>query len=215
MSTVIRATDRCRGTHSVAFNLDDIAARAQQTLEEVRSEARQIVEAARREAEEVRRKAEEEGRRAALAEVDEMVRRQLATVLPALGKTVDEIGDAKQAWLRHWEQRAVHLAAAIAERVIRGRLDQRPEVPLALVREALELAAGQGNVRVHMNPQDHAAIADQVEMLTSEMTSLGKVELIATANVSRGGCRVETQFGTIDQQFEAQLERIEEELTAA
>ena len=51
-------------------------------------------------------------------------------------------------------------------------------------------------------------------MLTSEMSSLGEAELIASPNVSRGGCYVETRFGTIDQQFESQLKRIEEELTA-
>ena len=38
-------------------------------------------------------------------------------------------------------------------------------------------------------------------------------EITADATISRGGCRVETRFGTIDQQFESQLKRIEEELT--
>ena len=37
-------------------------------------------------------------------------------------------------------------------------------------------------------------------------------EIIAEASVSPGGCRVETRFGTIDQTFEAQLARVEEEL---
>ena len=50
-------------------------------------------------------------------------------------------------------------------------------------------------------------------MLVQEMSGLGAVEMIADAGVSRGGCRVETRFGAIDQQFEAQLARIEEELT--
>ena len=36
---------------------------------------------------------------------------------------------------------------------------------------------------------------------------------MADPEIARGGCRVETRFGTIDQQFEAQLARIEEELT--
>jgi flagellar assembly protein FliH len=142
-----------------------------------------------------------------------MVRGQLATVLPALQKTVEEIHHAKQAWLAQWERSAVHLAAAIAARVIRRELERKPDIPLALVREALELAAGQSHVRVHLHPEDHRAIAEQVEMLAAEMASLGDAELVANADVSRGGCRVETRFGVIDQQFEAQLARIEEELT--
>jgi len=213
MSTVIRATDRSRGMHGVAFNLDDIAAQAQRTLDQVREEAQQIVGGARQQADDVRRQAEQEGRRAAEEAVEEVVRRQLATVLPALKKTIDDIAHAKQAWIKHWEERAVRLAAAMAERVIRRELKQQPEIPLALVREALELAAGQSNVRVYLNPEDHATIANQVEMIASEMSSLGATELVAAEDVSRGGCRVETEFGLIDQQFEAQLKRIEEELT--
>jgi flagellar biosynthesis/type III secretory pathway protein FliH len=38
--------------------------------------------------------------------------------------------------------------------------------------------------------------------------------LVSDATVTAGGCRVETRFGTIDQQFEAQLARVEEELNA-
>jgi flagellar biosynthesis/type III secretory pathway protein FliH len=37
--------------------------------------------------------------------------------------------------------------------------------------------------------------------------------VVADPQVSLGGCRVETRFGVIDQQFEAQLARIEQELT--
>ena len=213
MPTVIRATEQNRGTHGVAFNLDDIAARAQATLHQVRAEARQVLARARQESAAVRERAEAEGRQAGLAAVEEMVRGQLATVLPALQKTVEEIHHAKQAWLAHWERSAVHLAGAIAERVIRRELHEKPEIPLNLVREALELATGQSNVRVHLHPEDHQAIAEQVEMLAAEMASLGSAELVANADVSRGGCRVETRFGVIDQQFEAQLARIEEELT--
>jgi len=213
MPTVIRATEQNRGTHGEAFNLDDIAVRAQATLEQVRTEAQRILARTRQESAAVREQAETEGRRAALSEVEEMVRRQLGTVLPALREAIDEIHRAKQAWLTHWEKSAVHLAAAIAERVIRRELKQRPEIPLTLVREALELAAGQSNLRIHLHPEDHEAIAEQVEMLVAEMASLGKAELVSDADVSRGGCLVETRFGVIDQQFETQLSRIEDELT--
>ena len=49
--------------------------------------------------------------------------------------------------------------------------------------------------------------------LIDAMSGLGGAEVTADAAIGRGGCRVETRFGTIDQQFESQLKRIEEELT--
>ena len=125
-----------------------------------------------------------------------------------------DIHDAKQAWLAHWESSGVHLAAAIARRLIRRELTRQPEIPLTLVREALELAAGSAQVRIHLHPQDRQALEGHVQMLDARRCpGWAAAELIADEGISPGGCRVETRFGAIDQQFEAQLARIDEELT--
>ena len=133
--------------------------------------------------------------------------------MPALRQAVEEVRHARQSWLLHWEKSAVHVAAAIAARLVRRELSEHPEIPLSLVREALELAAGGGELRLHLSPGDLAALQPQVEALLAEFSSLGTAQLIADPQVTPGGCRLETRFGTIDQTFEAQLERIEEELT--
>jgi flagellar assembly protein FliH len=82
-----------------------------------------------------------------------------------------------------------------------------------LVREALELASGSSQVRVYMNPADHAALRTQVQTLVKELSPLAPAELLADPQITSGGCRVDTQFGSIDQQLEVQLARIEAELT--
>lgn len=213
MTTIIRATDRNRGAQPVAFNFDDMAGRANDYLDTVRAEAARIVAAARREAETVRRGAEAEGRRAALQAVEQMVAKQLATVLPALGKVVRDIRHAKQAWLTHWESSAVHVAAAIAGRLVRRDPAQGPQIAVTLLREALELAAGSSHLRIHLNGDDCKALGNQVDALVNELATLTTAEVVADPEITPGGCRVETNFGVIDQQFEAQLKRIEEELT--
>jgi flagellar assembly protein FliH len=213
MSTVIRATDGKLGVSGVAFNFDDMTTQAKGYLDHVRAEAVKIVARAQQEAAALRRRAEVEGRQAALQTVEQVVQKQLATVLPALRKATHDIQDAKQTWLTQWEASGVHVAAAIAKRLIRRELTAHPEITLTLVREALELAAGSAQVRIHLHPDDRAALGDQVQLLIREMSGLGSAELVADAAVTRGGCRVETRFGVIDQQFEAQLARIEEELT--
>jgi flagellar assembly protein FliH len=100
----------------------------------------------------------------------------------------------------------------MAERILRQSLPKTPDVTLTLVREALELAAGGARIKLHLNPQDHDALKPQLEQLAGELADLGPTHIVADPQVTHGGCRVETEFGTIDQQFEAQLARIEEEL---
>ena len=81
------------------------------------------------------------------------------------------------------------------------------------MREALELAAGEDHLRLHLNPADHETLGPRVTLLIKELSGLATPEVVADPAITRGGCRVETRFGVIDQQFEAQLARIEEELT--
>ncbi|MGO8752372.1 MAG: FliH/SctL family protein [Thermoguttaceae bacterium] len=217
MSTIIKATDGNRGVQHVTFNFDDMAAKANAYLEKVQAEAAGIIAQARTEAASIKKQAEIEGRKAGEAAIEKTVQTQLskqvATLLPALREAVGELRKAKQAWLGHWEKSAVHVATAIAGRVLRNRLPPAPDVTLTLIREALELAAGSPHVRIHLSPADHQTLGGHVQTLAQELTPMAAAELVSDAEIAPGGCRVETRFGTIDQRFEAQLARIEEELT--
>jgi flagellar assembly protein FliH len=189
-----------------------MADQAKKYLDQVRTDAAKIVVQARQEAAAVRAEAQAAGRQAAREEVEQIIQGQLATVIPALRQAVLEIDQAKQAWLAQWETAGVHLAVEIARRLIRGELTRQPEIPLGLIREALQLAAGGGDVRLVLNPGDHRALGSQVQLLVREMSGLGQPQVLADASLPPGGCRVETRFGSIDQTFEAQLARVEEEL---
>lgn len=213
---VIKAGDH-QTAQCVPFNFEDMAQQANRYLEKVRAEAARIVAQANKEAADIRRQAEAEGRQAGQQAMAEMVRQQLgqqlATLLPALRQVIQQLQEARQAWLRHWEKRTVHLAAQIASRIIRRELTHQPDIPLQLIREALELAMGSSQIRLLLNPTDYQTLQPQVEMILREFAVLGEVEVVADPAISPGGCRVETQFGLVDQQLQTQLRRIEEELT--
>lgn len=213
MTSIIRATERNRATQHVPFNFEDMAVRANDYLDGIRGEARKIVARAQQEAVAIKEQARREGYRAGQQQMDEIVRNQLATVLPALKQTVQDVEHARQAWLVHWEAAAVHVAAAIAGRILRREITDMPAFATGQLREALELAAGASHLRIRLNPDDHAAMAGQADVLTKEFAPLATAEILPDPDITPGGCRVETNFGSIDQQIESQLARIEEELT--
>jgi flagellar assembly protein FliH len=219
MSGIIKAAvarEAVAARHTVAFNFDDLSARANDYLAKIRNEAAQIVADAKQQAAAARKQAEQQGRQAAMqaAErvLDEKVGQQMKSLLPAVAQAIDRIEAARHDWLAHWEANVVRLAEAIAARLVRRELSQHPEITLSLVKEALSLAAGSPQLRLRLNPKDHHALAGQVERLTKEFQRLAPLEIVADPSVSAGGCRLETQFGVIDQQFEAQLARLREEL---
>lgn len=199
----------------VAFQFDDMG---NAYLDKVRGEAAKIISDARDEAARIREKAAAEGRQAAMQAVEATLRtkvdQQLATIVPALKQAVQSILQARQTWQRHWEQHSLRLSAAIASRIVRREVQRVPLITVELIREALQLAAGNERITLRVHPQDYATLKDHISQLVAELGALAETRVVADESITAGGCRVDTEFGSIDQQLEAQLARITEELLA-
>jgi flagellar assembly protein FliH len=206
-----------QAAHPAAFSFSDMGDQANAYLKQVRKQAADIIAAATTEAEQIKVKAQSEGRQAALKAAETAIQgkldEQLKQLMPALESAAQQVVQAKDLWQRHWDQNLVRLATKIAERIIRREIAAQPEISLALIQEALELATGNQKVTLHLNPTDRTALGDRVQQLAARMVRLGPVHVVADETVSRGGCRVHTEFGVIDQQIESQLRRIETELS--
>ncbi|HYO25495.1 MAG TPA: FliH/SctL family protein [Lacipirellulaceae bacterium] len=221
MATIIKheTFERASGMslRQVAYDLTDMAAEADDYLGGVRREAAKIVEQARREAATVRQEAEAAGRRAAEEAIervlDEKVARQMKTLTPALQAAAEQIREAKHDWLRQWETSAIGLAAAMAARLVRGELAARPEISVAWLREALELVAGAGEIAIHLSTADYTALERHAAALAAAMHPTATVRLVSDPSITPGGCRVATNFGSVDMQLESQLHRMTEELS--
>jgi len=140
---------------------------------------------------------------------------QLETLIPALKTMIDRLELAKQTFLQRWEQSAVKIAEAIAAKAIDRQLPEMIDVPIRLLREALELGTGSTSVLIRLNSGDYEALKPQIDLLIQEMTRSVQTEIVSDASISPGGCILETPQGTIDNRIESRLARIEEELCLA
>lgn len=224
MAAVIKATPVSEKTSEVSpenFGFEDIsqpkATKADVYLDGVRQHAAEIISSAHTEVSRIRQEAYLQGQQAAqehaLSELKPYLDNNLETLSSAMAQAIETIVETKHTWLREWETQAVHMAIQIAERVIRREIKRTPDISLQLIQETLELATGCSNVVLHLHPKDFEVLGDRIEQLTSRINSLGTVEVVSDDQTSRGGCLVKTQFGSIDQQIETQLLRIEEELS--
>ena len=221
MATIIRK-DSSQETHSgravqgVAFSFADMRGQANDYLGTVRTEAAKIVQQAHQQAEQIRRQAEAAGRKAAEAAIecvlDERVGKRMETLLPALEKLLAEMNDTKAQLLSRWEQSALQVATAIAQRIISRELVHNPQITLDLIANALRLAAGTTDISLHISPADYENLGTQVTRLAETVGHLSPSAIVADPDITPGGCRVITKFGEIDQRIESQLKRIEEEL---
>jgi flagellar assembly protein FliH len=221
MATIIRKdsasiTQQNHAGQPVAFSFADMRGQANDYVETVRREAAKIVQQAHSQAEQIRRQAEVAGRKAAEAAAERMLEdkpgKRMNTLVPALEQLVTQINDAKGELLARWERSALQVVTAIAERVIRRRLEKEPEIALDVIAEALRLASGSADITLQVNPTDHANLGSQIERLAATLCRLAPSQIIPDPSISAGGCRVATKFGEIDERIEAQLRRIEQDL---
>ncbi len=221
MATIIRNNSSAEATsgrplRAVAFSFDDMNDRANEYLEKVRQEAAKIVQQAHQQAEQVRRQAEAAGRaaaeQAAQVALEKKVAGHVGNFILALEQLVSETSIARSEWLERWEQSALAVAAAIAERIIRREIKRQPEISQQWISEALRLAAGAADVTLHLNPSDYELLGDHAEQLAQSLGKLAPTSVVADPTITAGGCVVETRLGRIDQQIESQLARIQEEL---
>jgi flagellar assembly protein FliH len=195
----------------------DVTQELETQLQSARSQAARLVAEAEERAAAMCAEARLEGLRQAQQAIAEQVRqtvdRQLQTVIPALEQAAAALRREKAEHLRNCERQVVQLATAMAERLVRRELGRQPDIALDLIREALDLAASSGRIRLYLNPADYETLGDRVGPLMARVSEGTTTEIVADPAVTPGGCLVQTEFGTIDLQFETQLARIAEELT--
>ena len=220
MATIIKKSSEFypSGTRLSAMALDmvDVEGQADQYITEVHAKAKEIVQHAQQEADAIRKQSEDAGRKAAEAAIDrildEKVAKQMETLTPALQSAIRQIEDSRQEWMRTWETRTLQLAASIAERIVRRELRVDPQLPLTWITESLQLCSGAAEILVRLSPNDHATLGNQVENLTAQFAPAAQATIVADPGLSPGGCKIETEFGAVDQQIESQLERIKQEM---
>lgn len=195
----------------------DLTAELHARLEMARTEADRLIADAREAVDGIRREARQQGLQQAQETARQQSREELArcldTALPALDRAVASIEREKAHHLQQCERHVVRLAIAIAERVIRREVSRTPEITLELIRESLALAASSEQITVHLHPADYETLHDSLSQLAARHSGTKPWDLIADPQLTPGACLVKTEFGVIDQQFQSQLARIEEELT--
>lgn len=116
----------------------------------------------------------------------------------------------RDTWLEQVQQEAVELGIAIAERLLRGTLDKRPEAILDLVRNVLQWPATKSPLRVRLHPEDFDVVEQHLPALRDQLDA--NVTFVRDAALSRGDCVAETPNGLVDGRLEVILDRIAAEL---
>lgn len=179
---------------------------------EAKREAEKYLKEAKLKAERIEREAYEkglgEGKRIAMEEG----RRAVAPLIETVKNILTEVSGLKENIYKTIEAEMLELIFAISEKVIHREIATDKEVVLNTIRAAVAGITGKEEISIKVNPEDLEAARKIKADIIGSINGLRNVTIDGDPSIDRGGCTVETNFGSIDARIEQQIEEIKHTL---
>lgn len=140
---------------------------------------------------------ERAGNEAAAARGEVMLRR--------LAQTLDELRSLRGELVRRTEREVVELSLAMARKILQREVSLDQELMLAMARVALDRLADAATASIRLHPEDYSLT---VAARGSATVSSHGVQIVADPAVRRGGCVVQSEFGSVDVGITAQIDEL-------
>ena len=170
---------------------DELIAQAQAAAAEIREQARS--------------QGEEEGREAA--------KRDLLPSLIAFADAGQSLIVFEARMISEYGQRLVELALAIAEKIIGQAISADEQIVASVLERAKTEAVHAKHIRIWLHPDDWKLLDEtRPELLNGGIPGGRTIEVVGSLEISRGGCRLETEMGIIDATIPTQIEEVRRQL---
>jgi flagellar assembly protein FliH len=174
-----------------------------------RQQADLVMEEARRKAEHLEREAFEKGFAQGEKAGLEMMQNSLETTSGALAAAATLVEQNLAQRAAEMEEEVVHLALAVARKVVQREVAADPGLVKDVVRAALEAAQLRGDVNVRVNPLDRETLLEVCPEVAKSLEAVRTLTVDADETVARGGALVECAMGELDLRLGRQLDEIE------
>ncbi len=223
MAAVLKSEQLARGSdypQAVVYNVEDVQSRARDYFEQIQQEAAAILAQAKQDAHSIREQAKADGIAQAKATIEHNIQTtaqalsdsRCKTAIAACEATVEQLAHDTSGWLALWRNQTVQLAARIAEKILRRETQDHDETLRVWMEEAIVAMREVRELRVLVHPDDFSVAGRFLQQLSNSVPQAVSVEIIPDPEISLGGCIVRSSHGQLDQQLEAQLQRLVEQL---
>jgi len=167
---------------------------------------------ARAAAEEVRA-SYERGRREAEEALSRQLFQQRAEMHELMRGVVDSLRQAVPQIVRDTENTLIALSLSVAQKLVAGMPISAAMIE-AVVRDALAQIEGTAKFTVRLHPADLELLQQSDSPLLADGDGEKEFRFLSSSEVTRGGCLVQTQFGTVDARRETKFDLLQRTLTA-
>jgi flagellar assembly protein FliH len=113
------------------------------------------------------------------------------------------------------ENVVITLSLAAAERVVKKEVQNDDRIILNQIREGLKRISGVEHLKLRLHPDDEKIVRQSRTELLAHVDSVRDIVVEPDESVSRGGCILESESGSVDATVETQTKKMAELLTEA
>ena len=153
----------------------------------------------------------ERGRRDGEIALNEQMLKQRAEIQDLMHGALNALSQAVPQVVRDTETLMTSLALNVAEKIVAQIPIDAPMVEAA-VRDALSQVEGTTQFTIRLHPEDLELLkkADSTVLKSDDGTN--EFHFVASPEVTRGGCIVQTRFGTVDARRETKIDLLKKSL---
>jgi flagellar assembly protein FliH len=173
-----------------------------------------LIAQATAEAESIRERARSEGYTEGRQEGHSEGLGEIRSAVQSLGEALAEVHSLRQQTIETVERDAIEFALALAEKILAGTLQRRPELVIEVAEGALRQINDRHRVTVLVNPADLDLVKDALGELKARLSGIEQCEVQSDDRVAPGGAIARTAEGEVDASVHTQLERAREVISA-
>lgn len=203
---------------------DKIRKEANDVLEEAKEEVKRIVSETvartKEQAEDIKTRVQEssfntgreEGYKVGYKEAKQKCQELLNRIEEVLAEAKKEKERIAQKAQEEMSEEIVELAIMAAKKIVKTEITSNRNIIIQNIKEALNKIQTHGKVTIRVNLSDLQYLQDIKDDFLSLATGLKEIEFKEDPNIDPGGCKIDTNLGTIDATISTQMEKLEQEL---
>lgn len=125
---------------------------------------------------------------------------------------IERMMDKRQEILAETEQQIVDLVLLMTRKIVKVISENQRNIVVSNVVQALRKVKGRGDVTIRVNLNDVAMTTQHVKDFLAAAENVKNITVVEDSTVDRGGCVIETDFGSIDAKIVSQLNEIEQKI---
>lgn len=192
--------------------LQQAEAESSNIVSKAKEQANMIISDAKNQANEVlesaRTKGEEDGWEEGFSRGEEEVNRLIARLNRILSSTIQKRNEV----IEEAEAQIIDIIVAVARKVVKTITETHKNIVVEQIKQALSKLKGRAEITIRINVEDLMMTTKHKKDFIQMVEGIENVKILEDNSVDKGGCIINTDFGSIDARISSQLSELEQKI---